>query len=492
MTPRSSAAVGSRATAPHRVVHLSTAERVAIGKEARASVPRATQGQWSPSKGRPDPIALLESQAASRVPELVPIRYGRMLTSPFAFYRGAALLMASDLSDSASSGLHVQACGDAHLSNFGVFASAERNLVFDLNDFDETLPGPWEWDVKRLVASFEVGGREQGFSEADRAKIIAGTSEAYRTQMALFAAMPDLEVWYARLDIERVLAEVGPELGVATGKKSDKEMAKLRTRASKQLVKARTRDSMQAASKLTKVVNGALEFVSDPPLLVPIEELQSEEQSRDFTNRLGELVRSYRSTLQSDRQHLLEQFQVRRIARKVVGVGSVGTRAWVVLLVGSDGQTPLLLQAKEAQTSVLARYVGDSLYTNQGERVVAGQHLMQASSDIFLGFEHLTGMDGVERDFYFRQLRDWKGSADTSLMSPLAMATYGRLCGWTLARAHARSGDRVAIASYLGGGRQFDEAMVAFSSAYADQNQRDFDALQEAVSAGRIVAQSGL
>jgi uncharacterized protein (DUF2252 family) len=472
--------------------HLSNAERMALGKGARTNAPRAAHEVWEESPTRPDPVTLLEGQAESRVQELVPIRYGRMLVSPFTFFRGAALIMASDLATTPCSGLNVQACGDAHLSNFGVFASAERNLVFDVNDFDETLPGPWEWDVKRLTASLAIAGRYRGFSDKERASVVLDAVVGYRTEMAKLATMKDLDVWYARMDIEKVLSDLGDELGLTGKKHRDAPLSKAKAQADKTLAKARTRDSMQALDKLTEVVDGETQFVSDPPLLVPIEELLSEDQSALLTERMHELLRSYRHTLQSDRRHLLKQFRFVSIARKVVGVGSVGTRAWVILMVGSDGQSPLLLQAKEAQRSVLAEFAGDSHYANQGERVVAGQHLMQASSDIFLGWDQVEGIDGVQRDFYIRQLRDWKGSADTDQMTPQSMAVYGRLCGWTLARAHARSGDRVAIAAYLGSGKSFDNAIVSFSESYSDQNERDFEALQKAAASGRIVVQEGL
>jgi uncharacterized protein (DUF2252 family) len=471
--------------------HLSTEERVGVGKAARTRAARAAHGTWEASSSRPDPVTLLESQAESRVQELVPIRYGRMLVSPFTFYRGAALIMASDLASTPRSGLNVQACGDAHLSNFGVYASAERNLVFDVNDFDETLPGPWEWDVKRLAASLTIAGRDRGFSDPERNGVVLDAVSGYRTEMAKLATMKDLDVWYARMDIEKVLSDVGGEFGL--GKKyDDHSLSKAKVKADKTLAKARTRDSMQALDKLTQVVDGETRFVSDPPLLVPIEELLSEDQSAVLNERMHDLLIRYRHTLQSDRRRLLEQFRFVSIARKVVGVGSVGTRAWVILMVGSDGQDPLLLQAKEAQRSVLAEFVGESHYPNQGERVVSGQHLMQASSDIFLGWDDVEGIDGVPRDFYIRQLRDWKGSADTDQMTPRSMAIYGRLCGWTLARAHARSGDRIAIASYLGSGKSFDNAIASFSESYADQNQRDFEALQKAANDGRIHVESGL
>jgi len=399
--------------------------------------------------------------------------------------------MASDLSTTPSSGFDVQVCGDAHLSNFGVFASAERSLVFDLNDFDETLPGPWEWDLKRLAASLAIAGRDRGFSDKERTGIVLEAAAAYRTQMATLAGMRDLDVWYARMDIGKVLDDLGDELGIAGPRKADKTLSKLKARAEKQLAKARTRDSMQALDKLTEVIDGQTRFVSDPPLLVPIEELVPQAEGAQLTDGMQRLLESYSHTLQSDRRYLLEQFRFVSIARKVVGVGSVGTRAWVLLLVGSDGTDPLLLQAKEAQESVLARFVGPSQYANEGERVVAGQHLMQASSDIFLGWDQVEGIDGVQRDFYVRQLRDWKGSADTDVMIPAGMTIYARLCGWTLARAHARSGDRIAIAAYLGSGKTFDHAVASFAETYADQNERDYDALKQAAADGRISVVSG-
>ena len=471
---------------------LSQDRRIALGKAARTAAPRADQGAWEPLHDRPDPVALLESQAASRVPELVPIRYGRMAVSPFTFFRGAALVMASDLATTPRSGLTVQACGDAHLSNFGVFGSAERSLVFDVNDFDETLPGPWEWDVKRLAASLAIAGRDRGFSEKERAGIVVDTACAYRTEMAKLATMRDLDVWYARLDADAALKDLANLMAVGGGKREKKTTSRLKANADKQLAKARTRDSMQALSKLTEVVDGETRFVSNPPLLVPIAELVPESEAENLTERFHDLLRSYGRSLQSDRQHLLKQFRFAGIARKVVGVGSVGTRAWVILMLGSDGVDPLLLQAKEAQESVLARFVGKSHYANEGERVVAGQHLMQASSDIFLGWDTVDGLDGVRRDFYIRQLRDWKGSADVDQMIPEGMSAYGRLCGWTLARAHARSGDRIAIAAYLGSSKAFDQAIGSFAETYADQNEKDYQAMQAAIADGRIVAESGL
>jgi uncharacterized protein (DUF2252 family) len=461
------------------VPHLTRAEREARGKAARAEVPRSSHAELDLNGSRPDPIALLEEQAETRVPDLVPIRYGRMLVSPFAFYRGGALIMASDLAASPRSGLTVQLCGDAHLSNFGAFASPERRLVFDINDFDETLPGPWEWDVKRLAASFAVAGRENGYTEADRRSIALAVARAYREAMRDFAAQSNLDVWYAHMDIER---EVRQLAGQAT--------AKQMKRAQSMVDKARTRDSMQAFEKLTEIVDGEPRIVADPPMIVRLADLAGDSVlAHDLESAMREVLRSYRSTLQNDRRVLLEQFRYVDIARKVVGVGSVGTRAWIVLMMGVDRGDPLFLQAKEAQASVLERFLGKSRYSNEGERVVRGQRLMQAVSDIFLGWHRATQtLDDVPREFYVRQLRDWKGSADVAVMVPRGMTLYGRLCGWTLARAHARSGDRVAIASYLGNGDVFDRALAEFAERYADQNEQDYRALQAAVDAGRLEA----
>jgi uncharacterized protein (DUF2252 family) len=464
------------------VPHLSVAERVARGKAARAEVPRSSHAGFEPAPHRPDPVELLERQAGTRVPELVPIRYGRMLVSQFTFYRGGALIMASDLAATPRSGLTVQCCGDAHLSNFGVFASPERRLVFDLNDFDETLPGPWEWDVKRLAASMLIGARDNGFAVKDRDRVVLDTVEAYRTAMAGFAAINNLDVWYARLDVEAALEELGPQLSAKSVKRTEKTLAK-----------ARTRDSMSAFSKLTREVDGEPRIVADPPLIVPIDDLATGTERDELFDRLHQLLRAYRSTLDRDRQTLLEQFRLTDFARKVVGVGSVGTRAWIALMLGRDGRDPLFLQMKEAQASVLEEFLGASVFRNHGRRVVTGQRLMQASSDIFLGWVHVdAGFDGQARDFYGRQLRDWKGSAVVEQMTPKGMAQYGRLCGWTLARAHARSGDRVAIAAYLGKGPVFDRAILGFSRDYADQNELDYKALSDAVRSGRIKAEPGL
>jgi uncharacterized protein (DUF2252 family) len=428
-------------------------------------------------------VGLLEEQAVSRVPELVPIRYGRMLASPFAFYRGGALLMAADLAPTPSSGLRVQLCGDGHLSNFGVFGSPERNLVFDMNDFDETAPGPWEWDVKRLAASFAVGGRENGFSETERRAVVLDTLRAYRESMTAFAQMRNLDVWYAHLSVDQAMAEFSAGVDPKRLKK-----------AQAVIEKSRTKDSMHAFEKLTHLVDGEPRIISDPPLIVPIDELTPAATEREaLEEEMRNLIRSYRRTLETDRRHLLEDFRFVDLARKVVGVGSVGTRAWIALMLGADQQDPLFLQIKEAQPSVLERFVGKSEYSNSGQRVVAGQRLMQAVSDIFLGWQHVNaGLDGQERDFYIRQLKDWKGSFAFEAAIPPGAAAYGKACGWTLARAHARSGDRVAIAAYLGKSDVFDRAIATFAETYADQNQRDYQALQDAVDDGRVEAETGL
>jgi uncharacterized protein (DUF2252 family) len=427
-------------------------------------------------------VDLLEEQAMSRVPELVPVRYGRMLTSPFAFYRGAAYLMAADLASTPRSGINVQVCGDAHVSNFGLFGSPERELLFDINDFDETLPGPWEWDVKRLVASIAVAGRNNNFSEAARREVITTSAREYRTAMREFASMRHLDVWYSRLRVREGL----PELQAMLGKKELKEAQRL-------VDKARTKDSIQAFDKLTHLVDGEPRIVSDPPLIVPIEDLLSADQAATFVERFNELLRTYRWSLLRDRRHLLENFRFVHMAHKVVGVGSVGTRAWIILMLGRDEDDPLFLQAKEAQASVLAPFVGKSRFTNQGERVVEGQRLMQAASDIFLGWERAEGLsEGGKRDFYIRQLHDWKGSWPLEAMDPRVMSAYGRMCARTLARAHARSGDRIAIGAYLGASDVFDRSISEFAEAYADQNERDYRALKDAAASGRIVAKTGV
>jgi uncharacterized protein (DUF2252 family) len=476
MTMKTDTRAAKRSGGSGTVEQLSRADRVARGKDARAVAPLESHAEFVPSGSR-DPIGLLLGQAKTRVPELVPIRHGRMLVSPFTFYRGAALPMAADLAGTPISGLRVQLCGDAHLSNFGAFASPERRLVFDVNDFDETLPGPFEWDVKRLAASLVVAGRDNGFSTKDRRKMALAAAEGYRTAMRGFAEQSLMEVWYAHMDIEQTIGQFRSQIKAKRFKVGQAMLAK-----------AHTRDSVQALGKLTTVVDGRRRIIADPPMIVPIEDVFSDVAADALFRELTAVLGKYHRTLQSDRRHLLEQFAMVQVARKVVGVGSVGTRAWVVLMEAGDGIEPLFLQAKEAQPSVLAEYSGRSKYHNEGERVVAGQHLMQAQSDIFLGWTRATGADGVERDFYVRQLRDWKFSMPIELMVPTGLTVYARVCGWTLARAHARSGDRVTLAAYLGGSTKFDQAIAEFAETYADQNERDYAALKTAVKDGKAQA----
>jgi uncharacterized protein (DUF2252 family) len=465
-------------TASKAVEHFTLAERAARGKAARADVPRSSHAEWEPSPVRFDPIELLETQAETRVDELVPVRYGRMLVSPFTFYRGAAYIMAADLSGMPRTGLHVQLCGDAHLSNFGAYAAPDRRLVFDTNDFDETLPGPFEWDLKRLVASFAVAGRSRGFDEKLRHGINLTVSRVYRQAMAEFATMRTLDVWYSRIDLDTFQKEWEAQVS-----------AKALRRYERNVAKARSKDSMAAFAKLTQEVDGEPRFVGDPPLIVPFRDLTSEE---DAFERTRQIIRSYRRTLQDDRRHLLERFRFVDAARKVVGVGSVGTRAWIVLFVGRDKADPLILQFKEAQPSVLEPFLGKSRFANHGQRVVEGQRMMQAASDMMLGWIHTEGLDGVERDFYVRQLWDSKGSALVDVMEPETMTLYAQVCAQTLARAHARSGDPVAIASYLGTSDTFDRALATFAETYADQNERDYEVLKAASDSGRIDVRTGL
>jgi uncharacterized protein (DUF2252 family) len=458
---------------------LSVAERVAAGKAARASTPRASHAEFDPAAERLDPVALLEEQSAARVAELVPIRYGRMTESPFRFYRGAAGIMAADLAATASTGIRVQLCGDAHLLNFRLLASPERRLMFDINDFDETLPGPWEWDVKRLATSLVIAGRENGFTKKERAGVVQSAVRSYREQMRRFAAMGNLAVWYARIEADTLQAMVTHQLDSRRGKM-----------VARVLDKARSRDNLQAFDKLTEMVDGQRRIAAAPPLIVPIGDLLPNVERGRLESTIRALIGRYSTSLQEDHRSLLEQFHLADMARKVVGVGSVGTRCWILLLLGKDDQDPLLIQVKEADTSVLAAHAGESEYANQGRRVVAGQRLMQAASDIFLGWERAEGIDGRQRDFYIRQLRDWKGIAEPQAMVPEGMGMFGELCGFTLARAHARSGDRIAVAAYLGSSDVFDRALVAFAESYADQNERDHGALVDAVRSGLVPAQA--
>ncbi len=447
-------------------MYLSPQDRHELGRFRRSSVPRSALANCVSGDHRPDPVALLESQNRSRITELVPIRHERMLLSPFAFYRGAALVMASDLARNAHTGLEVQLCGDAHLCNFGLYASPERNLVFDINDFDETLPGPWEWDVKRLVASLAVAARANGFGSDDCDRVVYTCARAYRERMQALAEMRELDMWYAHTTIDDALeASVDPKYARA-----------IRRTASK----AHTRDNLDALTKLTHLVDGRRQLASDPPLLVPIEELVGEEEALHQRQQMETLIGEYRESLDVHCHSIAGRFRYADLARKVVGVGSVGIRAWVVLLLGRDDDDPLLMQVKEAQRSVLEPYLEPSEYSNSAQRVVVGQRLIQATSDILLGWLHCVGPDGHESDYYVRQLHDWKGSATVESMSPSLLADYGRSCGHVLARAHARTGDRIAIAGYLGNSDAADTAFTRFAEAYADQNDRDFAALREA------------
>ncbi|MER8187849.1 DUF2252 domain-containing protein [Kitasatospora sp. NPDC094015] len=458
--------------------HLTPAERAARGKAARGHTPRSSHAGFEPAEDRPDPVDILEAQSAVRVPELVPVRYGRMIESPFRFYRGAAAIMATDLAGTPHSGIRAQLCGDAHLLNFRMLASPERHLLFDINDFDETLPGPWEWDVKRLTTSMVIASRANEFSESECAGIVLATVRSYREWMSRFSAMRNLDVWYTKVDVEHLQ-------DLAEGRLQKRGRKKLARAAEK----ARGRDTMQAFDKLTELVDGERRIAADPPLVVPVDQILGGVERDTFQREFRKLIGRYGRTLPTDRRNLLEQFHLVDVARKVVGVGSVGTRCWIVLMLGRDGEDPLFLQAKEADTSVLAPFAGASEYQNQGERVVAGQRLMQAASDIFLGWERVDGIDGRRRDFYIRQLRDWKGIVEPEQMIPAGLEAFGQLCGATLARAHARSGDRIAIASYLGRGDAFDRAVQLFAEDYADQNERDHQALVDAVRSGRVQAE---
>ena len=452
-------------------------ERAAAGRAARQSSPRTSHAEWTAAVGREDPVAILERQAATRIPELIAIRYGRMLRSPFAFYRGGAAIMAADLAATPSTGVIAQLSGDAHLSNFGTFAGPDRRLVFDLDDFDETLPGPFEWDLKRLAASVEIAGRERSLPVAARRRAVRTTTRRYRETMRELAELRTLEVWYARYDVDDLLAAYRREASASDVRRVDRTVAK-----------ARAKDSLRALSKLTEVVDGARRFIHDPPLLVPLTELAGADEAEQMRRQLRGWLRSYRTSLPASQRVLLDRFSLTDFAHKVVGVGSVGSRAWVLLLLGRDAGDPLVLQVKEAQASVLEPHLGASAYKQHGRRVVEGQRLMQATSDGFLGWVSGEGPDGVRRDFYVRQLWDGKGSANLERTSADRLTAYAELCGAALARAHARSGDPVAIAAYLGRGGTFDHAMAEFAGRYADQNERDFAALEAAADAGRIPA----
>ena len=508
--------------AAKQVPHPSVEERRAKGEEARAKTPPSSHAGWRPAAARPDPVGLLEEQDATREQDLVPVRHGRMMVSPFTFYRGAAKIMAEDLKDTPVAGLRAQLCGDAHLSNFGAFGSPERRLLFDLNDFDETLPGPFEYDVKRMAASFTIAARNNGFSKADTREATLGAVTAYREAMAGFGQMRTMDIWYSHLDEDELMNaahvavnELRGEASTAkktekqdkqakqvkAAKKEAKQVARDRQGekaakaaekgAQKTLAKAHTRDSLQALSKLCELVDGQYRIVSQPPILVPARDLAATFglSPDDVLPVLHDQFRAYRATLQDDRRHLLERFQIVDAARKVVGVGSVGTRAFIVLLQGRDTDDPLFLQIKEATASVLEANLPKSRYRQHGERVVQGQRMMQAASDIYLGWTK--GLD-VNRHFYWRQLRDMKGSAVIETLKPLGLKFYGRICGWTLARAHARSGDPVAIAEYLGSSDAFDKAITDFSERYADQNEQDYTEFVKAIRSGRLAAVAGV
>jgi uncharacterized protein (DUF2252 family) len=455
----------------------SAVERAQLGRALRARVPRSVHAEFDPGPNRPDPIAVIEEQSARRVQELVPVRYGRMSESPFRFYRGAAAIMATDLDRTPATGLTVELCGDAHMLNFRLLGSPERNLLFDINDFDETHLGPWEWDVKRLAASLVIAGRENGFEDAESQDIVRTCVRSYGRAMGSFAEMGELDVWYARADAYQLQAAIAGRLAKGT-----------RKRITADLAKARTRDSFQAFQKLTEVVDGQRRITPAPPLITPLDSVVQSEARAAVEREIRGLIDRYGRTLQANRRHLLRQYRLVDMAHKVVGVGSVGTQCWIVLLLGRDDQDPLFLQAKEAGHSVLEPFTKACTFSSQGERVVTGQRMMQAASDLFLGWDRATGPDGTQRDFYVRQLRDWKGIAQPSLMTPKELSEFARLCGWTLARAHARSGDRIAIAAYLGRGKAFAKALARFATRYADQNERDHQALLDAIRAQRVPA----
>ena len=463
------------------VGYLTPAERATKGKRARTEVRRQAHGLWEPSSSRRSPLEVLEAQASERLPELGPIRYGRMLASPFAFFRGAASVMAADLADGPRTTLHAQLCGDAHLANFGAFDSRDRRLVFSINDFDETLPGPFEWDLKRLAASTAVAGRERGFHLKDRRSAVLATVREYRQAMARFASMRNIDVYYTRLDVALVAQRLA-------GSARERELRRFRQNMSA----AAKKDNLRALSKLCHFVDGEPRIVGRPPVITPIEDVLPGAEQEHLETVIRNMIVSYRATLLGDRRRLLEQYRYVHAARKVVGVGSVGARTWILLLIGRDHGDPLFLQFKEAQPSVLEPFLGRSEFEQQGQRVVEGQRLMQAAPDVLLGWARILTIDGQEKDFYIRQLWDAKGSADVESMHPSVLATYGTICGWTLARAHARSGDPIAISAYLGTGDALDRALADFAEAYADQNERDYDVLRQAVSSGQITAQLGV
>ena len=451
---------------------MSADDRIAAARQARSSVPRSSHGDWSPAAGRIDPVTLLTGQDEERLQWLVPVRHGRMADSAFTFYRGAAAIMAQDLATTPASGISAQLCGDAHLANFGSFASPERQQVFDINDFDETLPGPWEWDVKRMATSFVLAARDNGYPEQQEA-LAAASVAGYRAAMARFASAPTMDVWYAQFDLDMLMK--------ATSAKADRKRIKRSAKS------ARKRNSEKALTKLSETVDGTLRIRSQPPLLVPLRDLADHMDVEKYRAWIEASFHAYDASIQSDRAHLLRRFQIRDIALKVVGVGSVGTRCFVVLLTGRDHGEPLFLQVKEAVDSVLEAYLPSSEYSEHGERVVAGQRVLQASSDIFLGWSAVQG----GHHYYWRQFHDMKGSADVTTMTPDQLASYARVCSWSLAHGHARSGDALAINAYLGRGAAFDKACGRFAVAYADQNEKDYEEFTQAIADGRIETSAG-
>jgi uncharacterized protein (DUF2252 family) len=464
-----------RRTAAKTAPPPSPAERAARGRSMREAIPLEAHAELR-LDGRRDPVELLEEQGRSRVTDLLPLRYGRMSADPFAFLRGSAVVMAADLAAPPGSRLQAQLCGDAHLSNFGIYASPERRLVFDVNDFDETAPGPFEWDVKRLAASVALVGRMTGLGGKERRRAVRTTVAQYRTAMRAFAELDELHVWYAGLEVEQVLEALRDDMD---------ERARRRSRAA--VDKALRRDNANAFRALTTGDDGEVRFASRPPLLVPLRELA---EAAEIDGAVRQLLSGYAESLQSDRRHLLRQFRVVDVARKVVGVGSVGTRAYVVLLL-ARARDPLVLQVKEAGASVLEPYVDPLPPMSAGERVVTGQRLVQSTSDAFLGWSRAGTARGGEHDFVVRQLRDGKGGTDPLGMRPRQLTLYARLCSWTLARAHARSGDRIAIAAYLGKKDVFERAVSEFAEAYAARAVADHALLVEAVGTGRVPAAQG-
>lgn len=440
----------------------SAADRAAAGRAIRSKVARASLGDWTPPADR-DPNATIAAQDAERDQDLIPLRHERMGASPFTFYRGAAAVFAADIAPMPRTGLDVQLCGDAHLANFGVFASPDRALVFDLNDFDETHPGPFEWDLLRLVASFEVAARDREFDEPERIGIVTQSALGYVAAMREYSRMAHIDVWYDRITVDDIAQKWGANAS-----------AEVMERFRRNVDKAKSKDRLRAFSKLVDTDSGEPRFRSDPPVLIPVRELVDGAQAKALMSSVDQAIRHYRRSLSPDRKVLLDRYRFVDLARKVVGVGSVGTRCWVALMVGDDdSQDPLFLQVKEAKRSVLEAHLGRSRYEQHGERVVQGQRLIQSAPDVFLGWDRVHGLDGVDRDYYFRQLWDWKGSADLERMSPEAMSMYALLCGRCMARAHARTGDSVALAAYLGKGRTMTTSLVEFAARYADQNEAD-------------------